>query len=104
MTKLARLLREIQSRPGMFLEETAITSISDFFTGYMVATTEKDEAADLLANGFNEWIGKKYKQWPTPRGWRLILLEVAGDERAAFDLFFLDFNEFLAQSKSANDR
>lgn len=87
------LLARIKRRPGTYLGCRSISLLRVFLLGWATARGFDVEDTDVL-NGFQDWVAERY--WiQSSYGWADILLFHAEDERAAFEEFWRQFDEYL---------
>ncbi|MGV0024407.1 hypothetical protein [Phormidesmis priestleyi] len=99
---LYQVLRDIKTRPGMFLEHRSITRLRAFLDGYSSARfdlglpmTEQEKAF----NGFQAWIQTHFEM-TTTQGWDRIILTHSTDEQDALNRFFELFEQFQQETCS----
>ncbi|MGG6270595.1 hypothetical protein ACQ4M3_38405 [Leptolyngbya sp. AN03gr2] len=102
---LYQVLRDIQTRPGMFLGNQSITRLRAFLDGYSSAradlglpTTQQEKAF----NGFQAWIQAHFKITAT-QGWDRIILAHSTNEQDALDRFFELFAQFQQETRSISE-
>lgn len=100
---LDKLIEQIRPCPGVYIGKLSITRFQMYLYGWRnalrdrgIETQEDKTAADRLYQ-FHSYVGRKYRM-AAEHGWSGILLQQVGhDERAALDLFFRDWDEFIAK-------
>ncbi|MEH1940263.1 MAG: hypothetical protein V7L01_08620 [Nostoc sp.] len=106
MNKLYTLLQKIKENPVIYIDKPSITCLHSFLTGYLssLITLGFTTIGSCGMEGFQEWIQERAKTNVT-QSWAGIILSYSGSERAAFNRFFEEFEQFLKQkddSKSQN--
>ncbi|MDZ8029974.1 hypothetical protein [Nostoc sp. DedSLP04] len=106
MNKLYTLLQKIKENPVIYIDKPSITCLDSFLTGYIdgLITLGFTTIDSCGMEGFQEWIQEIAKTNLT-QSWAGIILSYSGSERAAFNRFFEEFEQFLKQkddSKSQN--
>ncbi|PYT00413.1 MAG: hypothetical protein DMF63_07530 [Acidobacteria bacterium] len=93
---LYEALALIHSRPGLYIGEESINLLSGWIDGWRYALA--DEAFDGTSPPFGEfhdWVALRLGLHESTAGWRRMLLTADnGDDKAAFDHFFVLFDEF----------
>ncbi|EAY31311.1 hypothetical protein [Microscilla marina] len=94
------LLQHLQQRPGMYLKEPRLSTLSTFLMGYSVGryVSQYPYEDDFFGhNGFIQWLGH-YKDNPEVDFWEAILMEEAQhDEYRALELFFEYLEKFRSE-------
>ncbi len=97
MSNLVEILQHIEKRPGMYFGNTerfrSILTLQAFIMGFQMA-----QAADSpgVFNCFREWVASQYRVLADGRGgFELILEQVGGDERRAYNEFFRILPDYL---------
>jgi hypothetical protein len=89
------LLHVIKERPGMFLTNYSIFSMSIFITGFSMSEyVYKNNDPYFGENGFLEWYSKKYKPKESSFWTDYFLKETKNDERKALELYFERLEEY----------
>ncbi|MFN6474994.1 hypothetical protein [Nostoc sp. DedQUE07] len=105
MNKLYTLLQKIKENPVMYIDKPSITCLDFFVGGYLGQLSDLGLTPEgYPMEGFQEWIQERAKTNVT-QSWAGIILSYSGSERAAFNRFFEEFEQFLKQkddSKTQN--
>ncbi|MEH1946875.1 MAG: hypothetical protein V7K77_07945 [Nostoc sp.] len=98
MNNLTKLLQNIKENPVMYIDKPSITCLDSFLTGYIdgLITLGFTDITSCGIEGFQEWIQERAKTNLT-QSWAAIILFGSGSERAAFNRFFEEFEQFLKQ-------
>lgn len=95
------LLTHMQQRPGMYLKEPRLSTLSTFLMGYSMGryVQQQTHEDDFFGhNGFIQWLSRQ-KGNPEVDFWEVILMEEAQhDEYRALELFF-EYLEKFRQEK-----
>jgi len=82
------LLHQLQQRPGNYLKEPKLSTLSTFLLGYSVGRTQLYDDDFFGKQGFIHWLLHK-KGNPKVPFWEVVLMEEAqNDEHRALELFF----------------
>lgn len=94
--KFILLIDTIEKRPGLYIGRNSIFSLSAFLSG---VAFDSDYSNDYsIMEDFQLWVTKKYKITST-QSWASILNFYSMDEADALKLFFLQFKEFVSETK-----
>jgi hypothetical protein len=86
------LLEAIRQRPVMYIETPSITCLRAFLDGYFF-TISRNKIQDFRA--FHNWVAMRLGYFESTSGWANMLRESEnGDEKKAFDKFFIFLDEF----------
>lgn len=98
MNNLTTLLQKIKENPVMYIDKPSITCLHSFLIGYIdgLITLGFTTINSCGMEGFQEWIQERAKT-NTTQSWAGIILSYSGSERAAFNKFFEEFEQFLKQ-------
>ena len=98
MNNLTRLLQNIKKNPVIYIDKPSITYLRSFLDGYIdgLITLGFTDITSCGMEGFQEWIQERAKTNVT-QSWAGIILSCSGNERAAFNRFFEEFEQFLKQ-------
>ncbi|MEH2281949.1 MAG: hypothetical protein V7K90_11580 [Nostoc sp.] len=98
MNNLTKLLQNIKENPVMYIDKASITCLDSFLTGYIdgLITLGFTDISSCGIEGFQEWIQERAKT-NLSQSWAGIILFGSGSERAAFNRFFEEFEQFLKQ-------
>ncbi len=93
-------LRQIQTRPGMYIGSNRVSDLFTFLTGYRMALWEEPGRRLHTQNGlplgyFGYHLAQKYRR-SASMGWANLLLELTGSEEAGLAQFFVELEEFKA--------
>jgi hypothetical protein len=103
---LYQFLRELQSRPGMFLGQCSITRLRSFLDGYRSARADLGLPTTAQENEFSRfqaWVQEKY-QATSSHGWDSIILLNSADEQESLQLFFTLLQQFQQEQAIAADK
>ncbi|MEH2077664.1 MAG: hypothetical protein V7K57_25240 [Nostoc sp.] len=102
MNELFTLLQNIKENPVMYIDKPSITCLDSFLTGYIsgLITLGFTTIDSCGMEGFQEWIQERAKT-NVSRSWAGIILSYSGSERAAFNRFFEEFEQFLKQKDNS---
>ncbi|MHC5734701.1 hypothetical protein [Nostoc sp.] len=98
MNNLTRLLQNIKENPVIYIDKPSITCLHSFLTGYLsgLITLGFTDISSCGMEGFQEWIQERAKT-NLSQSWAGIILSCSESERAAFNRFFEEFEQFLKQ-------
>jgi Domain of unknown function (DUF5071) len=91
-------LRQISTRPAMYLGENTITALWHYVSGYQSACYFKGAEEDLSPRWslFHEFVKRKTNFAESTGGWKYMILAFCeGNEEKALDTFFKFFEDFL---------
>ncbi len=93
-------LRQIQTRPGMYIGSNRVSDLFTFLTGYRMALWEEPGRRLHTQNGlplgyFGYHLAQKYRR-SASMGWANLLLGLTGSEEAGLAQFFVELEEFEA--------
>ncbi|MEH2205583.1 MAG: hypothetical protein V7K53_16130 [Nostoc sp.] len=102
MNKLYTLLQKIKDNPVIYIDKPSITCLDSFLTGYIdgLITLGFTTIDSCGIEGFQEWIQERTKTNVT-QSWAGIILSYSGSERAGFNRFFEEFEQFLKQKSNS---
>ncbi|MDZ8065045.1 MAG: hypothetical protein RMY64_05305 [Nostoc sp. DedQUE08] len=102
MNELSTLLQKIKENPVMYIDKPSITCLDSFLNGYIDSLIELGftTIGSCGMEGFQEWIQERAKT-NVSRSWAGIILSCCGSERAAFNRFFEEFEQFLKQKNNS---
>ncbi|MCC5646878.1 hypothetical protein LC607_28975 [Nostoc sp. CHAB 5824] len=102
MKELFTLLQKIKDNPVMYIDKPSITCLYSFLNGYIDSLIELGftDINSCGMEGFQEWIQERAKT-NVSRSWAGIILSCSGSERAAFNRFFEEFEQFLKQKDNS---
>lgn len=101
---LIDLIRLVREKPAMYIGQHSIIRFSFFISGYDFAVYDREGDKDyyyILAR-FTDWLAVRYSTTKT-YSWKDILLEIAGDDKKAFEIFWNYWDEFLAEKNITSD-
>ena len=88
MSPILDLLVNIRERPAMFIGRQSIVRFRSFLDGYRHGLRQSTvPAEEPLFDRFQRWVEERFKI-STSHGWDSIILFMAGDDPAAFELFW----------------
>lgn len=96
MLDLYDLIRNIQKRPAMYLDQPSISHLRTFLAGYFFARHQLGELEtdqEKQFSNFGIWIQQKYKI-TSSQSWDKIILFFSQDEYRALEQFFELFDEY----------
>lgn len=84
------VLDAIRSRPAIYLGKASIIRLQAFLSGLgcglgKLGAMMKDQTK---FDRFHDWVAKEFSYSASTSGWCHMILEKAGNDRDAFDLFF----------------
>lgn len=94
MTNIIPLLYKIQNCPGMFIGKKSIIRLRSFIDGYIFAL--KMAGLEFVADDyylFCDWLSNKYDV-KGAASYETYLPRITGNESDAFDLFYLNLQEY----------
>lgn len=94
MNSVKELLGKIKQRPAMYISKNYISCLKAFLDGWYLRNPTDVTDAEVM-DGFQDWIEKKY-DIKSSHSWSSILLFYSQDEGKALELFFEEFDEWLA--------
>ncbi|WP_445631049.1 hypothetical protein [Nostoc sp. DSM 114167] len=102
MNDFSTLLQKIKENPVMYIDKPSITSLRSFLGGYIdgLITLGFTTIDSCGMEGFQEWIQERAKT-NVSQSWAGIILSYSGSERAAFNRFFEEFEQFLKQKNNS---
>ncbi|MDZ7970364.1 MAG: hypothetical protein RM368_36465 [Nostoc sp. DedSLP03] len=105
MNELYTLLQKIKENPVMYIDKPSITCLHSFINGYIdgLITLGFTTINSCGMEGFQEWIQERAKT-NTTQSWAGIILSYSGSERAAFNRFFEEFEQFLKQKDDSKSQ
>ncbi|HEU0124683.1 hypothetical protein [Flavobacterium sp.] len=68
------LLKNIESRPAMFIGEVTLNHLKIFISGYYLGICENKIIKESVNQPFNEWIAKKLNYYESTAGWANMIL------------------------------
>jgi hypothetical protein len=98
-TWLFAILRELSTRPGMYLGSLHVRSLANYLTGYATAREDLGVSAMPRAeadlwDAFGQWLGSKI---PNPGNWGWCeIVEALDPSERSVETFFRLLREFLA--------
>lgn len=105
MAGIKSQIRNIESRPGMYLATMGLEELNALLTGYLLGLAEADPAAgkreSKVFREFDQWIRNKFGDSPS-QGWNDIIRLNAAPEASAIQCFFELWNEFDQQRTISN--
>ncbi|MEH1809339.1 hypothetical protein [Nostoc sp.] len=102
MKELFTLLQKIKENPVIYIDKPSITCLRSFLSGYIdsLITLGFTDINSCGMEGFQEWVQERAKTNVT-QSWDGIILFGSGSERAAFNRFFEEFEQFLKQKNDS---
>jgi hypothetical protein len=90
------LLREIQARPALWLNDKTLTGLKDLLFGYEIACHVHGVAVsapfdDPTLHSFAEWLQARYHK---VGNWYQLVIDQSPSESVAFDCFFNLLDEY----------
>lgn len=99
------MLEKIRQRPALFLDgDRSLKRVRSFMVGYETgaATTARELTDQEQFRLFNHWVASRLGYSSTSRGWCNMILERAGSDEKAYEMFFDLLDEFREQKGSAS--
>jgi hypothetical protein len=93
---------EIRKRPGLLLDgDKSLKRVRSFVVGYdMGAQPASGGLTDLEQfHEFNDWVAKRLGYSNSTRGWCNMILEKAGSDEKAYEMFFELIDKFRRRRK-----
>ncbi len=87
------LLDLLRVRPGMWIGYSAITRLEGFRIGIHAAHASLETETPPF-HSFHDWVAARLGRQKNGHGWSSMLLEVCGDEGAAFERFWIELDAF----------
>ena len=104
MNELSTLLQKIKENPVMYIDKPSITCLDFFVGGYLGQLSDLGLTPEgYPMEGFQEWIQERAKT-NASQSWAAIILFGSGRERAAFNRFFEEFEQFLKQKDDSKSQ
>jgi hypothetical protein len=98
MSALFEMLKKIKARPGMYIGRASVSDLFMFMVGYRTAREElgiEPTETELDFYGeFQPWLQQRLKV-TTSDSWAKMIEFSCGNEKEAFEYFFVLLNEFL---------
>jgi len=98
-TLLFGILEKLRERPILYIGEKSVVGLHLFLCGYFVAYRETIKTfIGRELHDFTDWLANRYSR-SSVVGFRGLLLEKTnGDDEAAFDLFWQEWDEFCKEN------
>lgn len=99
MNSLYNLLKQIRSKPGLYLGVPSLSHLQMFLCGYAFSRQEQGlplTIEEKVFEQFQPWIQQRFNISASV-SWAKIILLYSADERTGFELFFELWDEFLGQ-------
>lgn len=87
------LMRDLRNRPAIYLGRRSLTCLLSFLDGVSYACARSDDSPEGELMRFQEWLRQKYNIHTT-QGIERIVRFHSIDDRDAFDLFWVLYDEF----------
>jgi hypothetical protein len=101
ITTIYDLLDLMRERPGLCIGEASVTRLSVFIEGFKTGVDAAGGALEPESppfQDFHDWVAARLRRSKNGYGWSSMLLEAAkGDERAAFEQFWVELDAYRAQ-------
>ena len=100
---IVELLALIRHRPGFYIDgDKSIKRLRSFLVGHEIgsATTARELTDQLNFHEFNDWVAKRLGYRSSVPGWCNMVLEKAGSDEKAYEMFFELLEEFKGQKTS----
>jgi hypothetical protein len=92
------LLDAIRKRPAFYIDDDkSIKRLRSFLVGYDVGLAQHSVPSPDEFVGFNDWIASQFGYSNSTAGWCNMILDKAGSDEKAFDLFFELLDKFRAE-------
>ena len=99
MSQITQLLQKIRKSPGMYFGWSSLSRLSGCLRGYDYALFELQAApGDPFFLGFQGWIERRLQV--KHEFWENAILKRTASEAEAFNLFWVLFDEYLADKES----
>ena len=84
------LLDAVEKRHPFYLHERSLKELDSFLAGFECASSVSEQERESIKqlNGLNDWVAKQLGFGNSTSGWCNMILERAGSDEKAFDLFF----------------
>lgn len=97
---LISLIDKIKPRPQLYIGKKSCSLLFAYIDGFMNGMKIYEPNLDIRLYGyFNFWLGKKYND-NRAFNWANLILEKEKDEEKACDKFFIEFEEYLNETKN----
>lgn len=100
---IIEILQEIRRRPGIYIDgDLSLKRVRSFMVGYQVgaASTAKELKDQAQFHQFHDWVAKRLEYSSSTSGWCNMILERAGSDEKAYEVFFELLDEFKGQRGS----
>ena len=104
---IVEMLEKIRHRPGIYVDgDISLKRVRSFLVGYEVGMLSRDrELTDREQfHQFNDWVAKRLGYTSSTSGWCNMILEKAGGDEKAYEMFFELLEEFKGQSASTTPK
>jgi hypothetical protein len=97
MSPIVELLREMRSRPALYIGSDSIIKLASFLRGYSYALDKHFPTKKCrFLESFREWVARRFSV-TISQSWENIILFQSVDEKEAMRLFWGLLDEYLAQ-------
>jgi hypothetical protein len=88
------LVEVVRKKPGFYLHGRSLRQLNSLLIGYEIGA-KQGICSDFRP--FNSWLAKRF-DLPEAAGWCNMVVECAGSDEAAFDLFFELLDRFKKET------
>ena len=91
------IFAEIKRRPGFYIDgDKSLKRVRSYLVGYQVGSTStaNEPTDEVEFHHFHDWVAKRLGFGESTSGWCNMILERAGSDEKAYDMFFKLLDEF----------